>query len=311
MHAKSTKLQDDHHVDKKRNDPRFQEHFMLNRLVTDKYRDEERARQLLKTDEYFSPNASSPDLNLEQPRNTNVENYNFEQHKGFTKIYDEEIEKDTYRRNEIKRILKYIKHNPEDILSRVWKKEIFYGQRAGDFEIDEFVDESVDIDGFKLSPVKNKRQVIKTKSSDDISDYDCWHSFDRQAFMNEYHRNPAATIMLSPKEVRHVFGDPVWNPSDTSTGIYNFEDTHLDLFVLAEPHSTTATRGINKDPEFYEGHRMHRDMTRRELPNYEPEEFWESEEKRKFFIFSTPYAYKRKFKKWLRREIEEKKNGPS
>lgn len=284
MFEKSQLLQDQTHIHLRRTDPKFQEHYYLKRLISNKEKEEIFEREMLKKDERFSPNNESEDLLSEQPRNTNIPNYNFEQHREFTKIYNEEIEKDTYRRKEMKRILKYIKHNPDESLSKVWKSAIFHGEMSSALDMDRFVDESVDIEGFKLQPLKNQREIILTKSSNDITDYDCWTSFDREMDINEYHRDPDTTVMLSPKELRHVFGDPLWAPNETTTGIYTFEDTHLDVFVLAEPHSTVITRGENKDPEYYEDQKVF-DKSRREKPFYGVDEFWESEEKRKFFIF--------------------------
>ena len=312
MYQVSKDFQEEAHLHYKRSDPKYQEHYELKSLITDKDREDIEYYLASRKDVYPSPNEHDPDMNLTQPRNTNIVNYNHEQYPVFTAIHKEQMEIDRQRKYEMKRILKYIKENPNKNLAKSWKRKLFYGQKADNLNIDRFVDDSVDIEGYK-PPVSRraKRKVILTKSSRDLTNYSAWKSYDRDILVPFYNRTPTSVIKLSPKLMRHVFGDPDWNPSSTSSGIYKFEDSNLDCFVVAEPHRTTATRGVNKSPEFYENERQTKPSGRREKPWHEFEEFWNSEDEYDFFIFSDNYAEYRKFKAWIRREIARNKDKPS
>lgn len=127
MHNTASILHDDTSVIAKREDQRFQEHLFINRLITDKEIEEENMKDAFRTDEIISVNEHSPDLFKIQQRNTNLDNYNFEQYGEFTRIHQEQMEKDRQKQYEIKRIFKYIKHNPKEILAKAWKRKIFYG----------------------------------------------------------------------------------------------------------------------------------------------------------------------------------------
>jgi hypothetical protein len=219
MQVLARELHEELYVSQKRNDPRYFEHTYLKKLITDKEREEITLKQVTKADDYVSPNQYSPNYMATQPRNTNIENYNFEQYTGYAKIYNEQIEVDRQRQYEFKRILKYIKHNPDDPISFVYKRKLLHGRFADDMVIDSYVDESVDIEGY-TPPVKmqKRRTLIKTKRSIDITNYDCWLAYDRKNIVPVHNLTPTSKFKLSPKLMRHVFGDPVWNPNHKSTG---------------------------------------------------------------------------------------------
>jgi len=184
--------------------------------------------------------------------------------------------------------------------------------KADSLDIDRFVDENVDIEGYTPPfPANRKRKIIRTRRSRDISNYDCWVSFNRDLLVAEYHRTPVSKISVPPAVLRHIFGDPFWAPASTTTGIYTFEDTNLDVFVIAEPNWTTGTREPNKDPEYYEIQKNSFQKGRREEPRLSRDEFWDSEEDQEFFIFTSNYAEYRKFKTWLRKQILELKDEKS
>lgn len=159
----------------KNRDARYQEHFKLKTLLTNKEKEEIALKQALKVDFKRSPNELSPDFMKKQPRNTDIKNYNFEEHKHFTKLHSMHMEADRQKELLTKRIFKYILENPNDPQSKSWKRKLLYGTEAYNADVARFVDNSVSIKDFK-PPLKmrQRRIVIKTKHNTDISDYDSW-----------------------------------------------------------------------------------------------------------------------------------------
>lgn len=312
MHVLARELHEDIYILNKRGNPRYFEHSYLSKLITDKEREETTLKQAKKSDDYLSPNKYDPNYMATQPRNTNVQNYNFEQYKGYTKIYTEQMEKDRQRQHELRRILKYIKYNSADSVSLVYKRKILHGKFADDMDIDHLVDESVDIEGYK-PPVKmqKRRLLVKTKRSIDLTNYDCWLCFDRGNMVPVHNLTPITKIKVSPKLMRHVFGDPVWNPNFKSTGCWNFEDNNLDIFMITDPNKTEQTNEENKDPEYYDYLRKTTPKGRRERPRPTFEEFWNDENEQEFFIYNSMYGDHRKFKTWIRKQLLECKDKPS
>lgn len=90
-----------------------------------------------------------------------------------------------------------------------------------------------------------------------------------------------------------------------------FEDNNLDLFLLAEPHSTTYSRGFNKDDEYYEEQLKRLKKHKREPKYPTADEFWQGDTPRTFFIYAPPHAEFRKFKVWIRKAIQAGLKGPS
>lgn len=297
---------------KKNSDRRYQEHFGLHKLLSDKEKEDKALKNVNKADEDISPNKLSTEFNMIQPRNTNIPNYNFEQYKGFTRLYNEQLEKDRQKRLEIKRIYKYIKQNPDEPLSKHWKRKLLYGQGSEDYDINKIGDDNVSIEGFKPPvPRKARRAIIKTRTSRDITNYDCWRTFDRKIYVDNYHLCPTSKIILSPSQLIHCFGHPEWCPTFNSSGIYHFEDNNLDVFVIAEPNLTTQTRGENKDKEYYNLQKATVRKRNRDIERPSLEEFWFNDQQRVFFLFTTHNAQFRKFKVWLRKYIEEGITQPS
>lgn len=234
------------------NNPDYQEHFSLKKLITDNDREEEALRQAKKTKHYISPNEMSPDLNLRQPRNTGLSNYNFEEHKDFSRLYNNMMEQDRQKQYEVKRIWKYIKQNPNQSESIQWKRKLLFGKPSQYMDIDKFVDNSVDVEGYEPpKKMRARRTFIRTRSSTDISDYDSWIVSDRALHTVASDRAPRAKIVLTPAHLIHVFGDPLWGFNSTTTGLFMFEDTNLDMFSVSDPNTCEETKGINKADEYY------------------------------------------------------------
>lgn len=299
-------------IDSRDCDPRYAAHKDIWTLMTDKQREAKAFKLSLRVDVVDSPSKMDPNLLKVQPRNVNIPNYNFEQYREFTKLYNTQMEKDRQKQYQIKRIFKYIKENPDQPISKSWKRRLLYGEKADDYNIDKFVDPSVSIDGFKPPISKRLRRVyIRTRTSRDITNYDCWRCYDRKLVVENSHLSPTSKIQLTPTELIHCFGTPLWYPRPQCSGEYVFEDNNLDIFMIAEPHSTTFSRGDNKADEYYEEQLKRLKKHKREPRYPTPEQFWASDTPKTFFLYAPPHAEYRKFKVWIRNMIREGLKAPS
>ena len=82
--------------------------------------------------------------------------------------------------------------------------------------------------------------------------YDVWRCWDRHLALGSLKEHPQATLYLSPAAVVRAFGDPSFSNNPLSSGMYTFEDTCLDLFVMCEVGATILTQGLNRPEEYYE-----------------------------------------------------------
>jgi len=303
---------EEEHIFQRDTDPRYQEHRRLVKLITNKEREEAEYLQSLRVDDPSSPNLINKDFNKVQPRNLNITNYNFEQYKGFTRIYNEQMKKDREKQYQTKRILKYINEHPNLAISKSWKRKLLYGEGAENVDISNMVDQSISIEGFKLPTSKRyRRKIIKNRTSRDITDYDAWRCMDRTLYVPCVYKTPTTKIILSPTQLIHCFGDPIWYSANKWSGFYIFEDNNLDLFIIAEPNITTFGRGENKDDRYYEEQKKKIKIQKRDKKWPSPEEFWETDAQHEFFVYASAYAAFRKFKVFLRQDIQKKLKEPS
>jgi hypothetical protein len=157
-------------IDQRDVDPKFSQHKNLWRLITDKEREDKRLKIDARIDTPASPNSTDPNFYKKQPRNVNIPNYNFEQYFEFTKLYNQQMEKDRQKQYLFKRIFKYIKENPDKSISKSLKRKLLFGETAENYDIDRLVDPSVSIDDFKPPVSKRLRRVyIRTRTSRDIT----------------------------------------------------------------------------------------------------------------------------------------------
>ena len=82
--------------------------------------------------------------------------------------------------------------------------------------------------------------------------YDVWRCWDRFLSVSSFKEHPQATLYLSPAAVVRAFGDPSFSNNKDSSGMYTFEDTSLDLFVMTEVGATILSQGLNRPEEYYE-----------------------------------------------------------
>ncbi len=83
------------------------------------------------------------------------------------------------------------------------------------------------------------------------------------------------------------------------TGMFNFEDENLDIFLVGDYAQTTDTYGPNYQDEFYEQQEktVKPEWRLKKWPDYD--EFWACSEPKEFRIYYTKHSECRKFKRWL------------
>ena len=173
------------------------------------------------------------------------------------------------------------------------------------YDMSHLVDDSVSIQDYKLPTSKrSRRKVIKDRTSRDITNFNAWRVIDRQLLVPEPYKSPISKLSVSPADLIHCFGEPHRYMAKRCSGFYMFEDNNMDMYVLAEPNLTTYGRGFNKSDEYYEEQKkIHISKRVKKYPTVE--EFWESKQTYDFFLYCTPYAEYRKFKIFLKQQIEE------
>lgn len=87
------------------------------------------------------------------------------------------------------------------------------------------------------------------------------------------------------------------------TGCYFFEDSNLDSFILFDWKQTTITWGKNLPDSEYDNQENIMPLHRiRKFPSLE--EFWSSNEHQEFRYNFSRYAERRKFLKWILKEVD-------
>ena len=86
--------------------------------------------------------------------------------------------------------------------------------------------------------------------------------------------------MIPPALLKRAFGTPDKSQSGfAGTGLFDFEDSNLDLYRLVDYKKTTWYHGLNREDEFYlktKNLKKPEHKRKRKWPT--PDEFWASEE---------------------------------
>jgi hypothetical protein len=234
-------------------------------------------------------------------------NYNYEQFKEYTTLYDEAKKKDQEELRQFYKMVKYSRLNAE----KGDKSAVAFAKK---FRLDlitipdEYKDESIDdIKAHK----KTKRPLVRVRTNRDMSKYDAWRVFDRELLKTGGKQICDRKIWLSPALLVKAFGMP--NPSRTGfegTGEYEFEDNNLDIFNIADYKKTTMYWGLNREDEYYERDlKLPPHKRRRKWPSIK--EFWTSNEPQEFKLYCQEYADYRKFRIWIRNALANAAQKPS
>jgi hypothetical protein len=116
-----------------------------------------------------------------QPRldlKKHVGNYNYEQFREYTAIYDEAKKKDTEELRQFYKMVKYARLNQD----KNDKSAISFAKKYNLDLIEippEFQEEPLDDIVIKKDK-RTRREIIRQRSNRDISKYDAWRCYDRQ-----------------------------------------------------------------------------------------------------------------------------------
>jgi len=290
--------EDNERIKERDKDPRYQEHRLIDRYMTNKQKEELERLEFLKRNPPH-PNRDSDDFKKKQPRLQLNYNYNFFQHKEFTKFFETQVEKDKKKDLLEKRLLKYLK-NVEDKHTDKKLDEMFLKRE----EIPDY--EDVDItELLEQKDKKNTRLRIKTRSSSDTTNYDAWRVFDRGLIRYNDHELSKCTLRVSPVALKRAFGEPLPPRHGVNvTGEYDFEDLNLDTFLIFDYNQTLLSFGFNREDAYYEKQKKYRELHReKKWPS--PDEFWNSTEIQVFKIDCSTYADWRKFRRWIIEKCDE------
>ena len=191
-------------------------------------------------------NYLSEDFMKKQNRITINYNYNYEQHKEYTKMFKEVEIQDKQEQIQEMKLLKYIKENPDrhNVKHRLMKKIVV--------PLDKIPNFPVDIEGYTPKVSKKSRRHYQAKKFDTSLDgYTSWRCWDREMdFLNPLN-HVFLPVKLSPKKLMKTFGIPLFKTCNQSTGSYIFEDINFDMFMVTDWKCTQLQHGLNFTDEFY------------------------------------------------------------
>jgi hypothetical protein len=171
---------------------------------------------------------------------------------------------------------------------------------------EEFKDLEVE-DNFKpkKSGRATPRKRIYTRSNKSLEDYDSWRCFDRALTIAAPKDKAVCKLLIPPALLKRAFGFPdETQMGHEVTGMYDFEDTNLDLYRLIDYKQTDFYWGLNREDGHYNSTKNLKKpeyKRRKKWPTIE--EFWTCEEPKPFRLMTSEYAEWRKFKRWLRRHL--------
>jgi len=216
-------------------------------------------------------------------------NYNFEQFRRFTEVYETAKEKDDKKSAEFYRLTKYVKDNMDnekDVLVNMFTSEGGKGLRP---ELIEVPAEFENLSTENMSELytqnretggRGRRKIVRNRTDKSLYGYDAWRSIDRTFLRADDKHPPVCKLMIAPALLLRTFGWPSDSQSFyTGTGIYNFEDTNLNLFQLFDYKQTDYYHGINREDDHYTSPKnMRKPLHKRKRKWPTVEEFWNSEE---------------------------------
>lgn len=209
-------------------------------------------------------------------------NYNYEQYREFTSLYEEAKRKDDEELMYFYKMVKYSKENADkgDKSAMAFAKKF----RLDLVEVpEEFKD--ISLDDLKIRKLKiSKRFVIRNRTSRDISKYDAWRTYDRELLKSGPADGCTRKISFAPASLVKAFGLPSMTRTGfDGTGEYDFEDNNLDSFNLADHQKTDFYWGLNREDEYYNHPKnLAKPPHKRKRKWPTIEEFWKSTEQQEF-----------------------------
>jgi hypothetical protein len=169
---------------------------------------------------------------LRQPRvDFEKLSYNHEQFNEYTQLYEQASKQD---REDLKYFYKMVKYCQENPKSKD-KAAVNFAARIR-LDLIEIPEEfkNVTTDDLEIKRDRRaRRQVIRTRTSRDLTNYDAWPCTDRTLMKSAGKQPCIRKIKLAPAILVKAFGQP--HRSRTAydgTGEYDFEDNNLDIFNI-------------------------------------------------------------------------------
>jgi len=239
-------------------------------------------------------------------------NYNFEQFREYTAMYETARKKDEKNSEDFYRLVKYVAAKTDENGKAKDQTNMIVRDflRKYDLNLIEIPEEFKDVAAKEEDikpPRKNrvKRPRIYTRSDKNLHNYDVWRCFDRNLIVASGKDKAVCKLLIPPALLKRAFGFPDKNQIGfAGTGQYEFEDTNLDLFRILDYKQTTLYHGLNREESFYLNTKnIRKPDHKRNKPWPSVEEFWNCEEPKEFRLLCTEQADWRKFKRWFNKHL--------
>ena len=177
---------------------------------------------------------------------------------------------------------------------------------------EEFQNIKIEDDYTPRRKARTQRKRIYTRSDRYLQNYDAWRVFDRKLGAPEPKSKAVCKIEVAPALLKRAFGSP--DDSEygfSTTGMYDFEDSFLDLYRLIDYKQTDYYHGLPREPEFYDTPRnLRKQAHKRARPYPSYDEFWALEEPIPFRLMASYQADWRRFRRWFRKHLMEIEGKP-
>ena len=192
-----------------------------------------------------------------EPRaNLQKRNFNFEEFKNYSAMYEQARVKDENQSKEFYKLVKYVAAKTQDG-KKAPSHDLIVRDFLAKYNLDlieipeEFKD--VEIENYKRPQKRlTKTKTILTRSSKSLENYDVWRAFDRALQINTGKDVGVCKLMIPPALLVKAFGTPGETEIGfAGTGTYNFEDTNLDVYKIIDYKKTDYYHGFNREDEYY------------------------------------------------------------
>ena len=219
--------------------------------------------------------------------------------------------------NEFYKLVKYVKAKKDDknVNGNLIVRDFLKKYKLDLIDIpDEFKDLEVgdDFKPLKKMGRQSPRQRIYTRSDKSLEEYDSWRCFDRNLNVVTGKDNAVCKLMIPPALLKRAFGTPDRTQHGYQvTGMYDFEDTNLDLYRLVDYKQTDYYHGLPREESHYTKVKNLKKPEYKRLKTWPTiDEFWATEEPKQFRLMASEQSDWRTFKRWLRKHLASIEQNP-
>jgi hypothetical protein len=139
-----------------------------------------------------------------------------------------------------------------------------------------------------------------------------WRAFDRNLNIVTGKDKAVCKLMIPPALLKRAFGTPDRSQLGYQvTGMFDFEDSNLDLYRISDYKQTDYYHGLNREDEHYTKVKNLKKPVYKRLKKWPTiEEFWAGEEPVQFRLMASDHSEWRTFKRWLRRHLNSIEANP-